>query len=89
MSFIVMEKPCSTCIYKPDMGFNIQELEKPIFDRQSGIYTNFRQCHHHKKACCRGFWSKNKDRFLLGILAERLQKVEFTGKELSIEEIFS
>lgn len=74
--FKVMNKQCSTCIYRPDSPLDLQKLEADIADKYGG-FNSHRICHHSKDACCRGFWNRHKDKFAVGQVAQRLGLVEF------------
>lgn len=77
-TFPVQKTACATCIYKPESGFNIAELEMQVADRNCpGHFKAHRVCHHSDVACCRGFWNRHKDSFTVGQLAQRLQLVEY------------
>lgn len=74
--FKVMNKQCSTCIYRPDSPLDLEKLEAEIADKHGG-FNGHRICHHSKDACCRGFWNRHKDKFAVGQVAQRLGLVEF------------
>lgn len=86
--FRVRASQCSTCIYKDTCPLDIEELEAQIADGYGG-FTTHRQCHHTSKtpACCNGFWTRHKDKFQAGQLAQRLNGVEFvTTDELETDD---
>jgi hypothetical protein len=72
---------CATCIYRPGLGWRIEDLEAQIADpRMKGFFVKYRECHHAKRksgVCCAGFWARHKDHFQTGQLAQRLDLVEF------------
>ena len=76
--FWVQEKACATCIYRKDSVLDLAKLERDVADlHMPGWFKSYRTCHHAKQACCRGFWNRHKDKFLLGQLAQRLGLVKF------------
>lgn len=78
MGFKVQKQMCSSCIYRPDSMFDLEELENQVRDKHGG-FSGHRQCHHSddsEPACCRGFWNKHKDNFQMGQVAQRLDMVE-------------
>lgn len=78
MAFQVQKQRCSTCIYRKDMHFNLEQLENEVLDPY-GSFRTFRACHPDRSGdtCCRGFWDKHKDEFTIGQLAQRLNCVAF------------
>lgn len=78
----VRRTPCPTCIYRKDSPFDIRLLEKEVCDRR-GHFTGYRICHHHDSndVCCRGFWSRHKDRFAAGQIAQRLGIVALVDED--------
>ena len=76
MPFKVQKKSCSTCIYRKDSPLDLKKLEDDVRDNYGG-FKGHRVCHHSNDVCCRGFWNKNKDKFQLGQIAQRLNFVEF------------
>jgi len=74
-TFKVQKTRCTTCIYKPDSPLDLKELEAQVADNYGG-FQGHRICHHSEDACCSGFWKKNKDKFQLGQIAQRLGMVE-------------
>lgn len=78
MPFLVQRRQCSTCIYRSGLGWDLKKLEAQIADpRMAGFFTRHRVCHNSDVACCRGFWSRHRDDFTLGQMAQRLGLVEF------------
>lgn len=78
----VQKKACATCIYRKDSSLDLKNLEAAVADKNMpGFFSGFRVCHHSKTACCRGFWNRNKDKFTLGQLAQRLGFVEFVSHD--------
>jgi hypothetical protein len=81
MGLRVQKTACETCVYRPESPINPLELEESIREKVRGqeidFFTGFRICHLSKTACCAGFWVKNKDKFQMGQLAQRLNLVEF------------
>lgn len=75
--FEVQKTMCATCIYRPDSPLNLKHLEREALKRDS-----YRQCHHSKTACCNGFWSKHKNNFNLGRIAQRLGVVTFVQHDV-------
>jgi hypothetical protein len=72
----VQRKQCSTCIYRKDSTFDVKTLEAQIADpHMQGHFRTFRQCHHSRSACCRGFWNRHKNNFDLGQVAQRMNCV--------------
>ena len=80
--FNVQAKACSTCIYRKDSPLDIAELEKQVADKYGG-FKGHRICHHSEDVCCRGFWNRNKDKFQLGQIAQRLGLVRFVNVDTS------
>lgn len=78
--FEVQRRPCRTCIYRKDSPLDLKRLEAAISDRFGG-FTGHRICHHSDTACCRGFWSRHKDKFALGQIAQRLGFVTFVNHD--------
>lgn len=82
MSFEVQRRQCETCIYKIDWPGGVERLEAQIADkRMPGHFSGFRVCHHSGTACCNGFWSRHKDHFDRGQLAQRLGAVKFVDHD--------
>lgn len=79
-SFKVQRKPCSTCIYRKNSPLDIRKLERDVADNYGG-FKGYRVCHHSKDACCRGFWSRHKDKFAIGQIAQRLGWVRFVTED--------
>jgi len=77
----VQRVPCATCIYRADSPLEIAALEADVTDpKRPGQFTGYRACHHasaSRNVCCRGFWNRHKDTFLLGVLASWLGRVVF------------
>ena len=80
MSFKVQKQRCQTWIYKKGSSLNPKILEAEIMDSY-GEFTTFRVCHHSKDACCHGFWTRHKDHFNLGHIAQRLNMVKFVDDD--------
>jgi hypothetical protein len=78
--FQVQARPCSTCIYKPSSPLDIRKLEAEISDGYGG-FKSYRICHHSKNVCCHGFWSRHKDQFPSGQIAQRLGCVQFVTED--------
>lgn len=58
----------------------IKQIEAQVADKNmSGFFTKFRRCHNSDSACCRGFWNRHKDDFVVGQIAQRLDCVEFVN----------
>jgi hypothetical protein len=74
--FDVQRKPCPTCIYRKDSPLDPVKLEAAVADEYGG-FEGYRVCHHSRRACCRGFWNRHKDKFTLGQIAQRLNMVRF------------
>lgn len=72
----VQQKSCSTCIYRKDSVLDLAKLEREVADGRGG-FNSYRICHQGKQACCRGFWNRHRDKFMLGQLAQRLGLVKF------------
>jgi len=70
--FRVQKQQCSTCIYRKDSPLN-GDL-KHIEARSKG---GWQVCHHTDDVCCRGFWSRYRNAFNLGRIAQRLNAVVF------------
>lgn len=81
--FLVQAKQCATCIYRPESGFDVKDLENQIADRSMpGYFNGHRICHHAttvSAVCCRGFWNRHKNHFTMGQLAQRLGWVRFVN----------
>jgi hypothetical protein len=76
--FWVQQKMCPTCIYRKDSVLDLAKLERDVADPHiPGRFKSYRTCHHARQACCRGFWNRHKDKFMLGQLAQRLGLVKF------------
>lgn len=76
MPFEVQRRACRSCIYRKDSPLDVKALEAKCADGHGG-FKSWRQCHHSKTACCRGFWNRHKDKFQIGQLAQRLGFVKF------------
>ena len=76
-TFKVCAQRCATCIYNANSPLDVQALEDEARDPYVG-FKSYRACHHHpdNDVCCRGFWNRHKDAFMLGQLAQRLGMVE-------------
>jgi hypothetical protein len=75
--FRVQKSMCATCIYRKESPLDVQALENQVADpRMAGEFTGHRICHHSDDVCCAGFWSRHKDHFPLGQIAQRLNAVE-------------
>lgn len=74
--FKVQSRMCATCIYRPDSTLDIKALEAQVADNYGG-FDGYRICHHSGTACCYGFWTRHKDKFALGQIAQRLGFVRF------------
>lgn len=55
-------------------------LEAKVADRYGG-FAGYRICHQSSVACCRGFWNRHKDKFLMGQVAQRLGWVRMVHSE--------
>ncbi len=78
MPFLVQRKQCKTCIYRPNLGWDVKDLEAQIADpRMPGFFRGHRICHSSDSACCAGFWRRHRDDFAVGQVAQRLSLVEF------------
>lgn len=83
----VQQKQYSTCIYHKDSPLNIKHLEAQIKDpRMKDRFDGHRICHHSKTAICNGFWTRHKDHFQLGQIAQRLKCVEFVNDDIFRKE---
>lgn len=76
VGFRVQAKPCATCIYSNSCLLDIKKLEAQISDGHGGFVTH-RTCHHAIDVCCNGFWTRHKDEFPGGQIAQRLNRVQF------------
>ena len=75
--FRVQQKMCGTCIYRSESPLDLAKLEAEIADPYVG-FSGHRLCHHADGVCCHGFWTRHKDAFALGQIAQRLNAaVEF------------
>ena len=84
MTFKVQKRMCETCIYRKGLGWNIEHLEEQVRDRYVG-FKGFRECHHAKTrsgVCCAGFWTRHKDEFQAGQIAQRLGLVEYVNVDV-------
>lgn len=82
MTLKVQRKSCATCIYRKSTNFDIKQLEAQVADpRMPGHFSKYRQCHHSNVAVCAGFWSRHKDKFDIGQLAQRLGMVELVDHD--------
>jgi hypothetical protein len=80
--FKVQAKACATCIYRKDSPLDLRRLEAAIADpHMRGFFADYRVCHHSRDACCRGFWSRHKNKFALGQVAQRLGLVRFVRED--------
>lgn len=80
--FQVQRTQCATCIYRKDSTLNLAALERACADKyMPGFFAKFRRCHHSTTACCNGFWTRHKDKFALGQIAQRLGFVEFVNHD--------
>lgn len=79
--FKVQKRMCVSCIYRPDCGLDLQQLEAAVADGYGG-FKGHRICHHSKDACCRGFWERHKDAFPAGQIAQRLRLVQFVDVDI-------
>ena len=79
--FRVQSTMCATCIYRPDSPLDIKQLEDAVRDDYVG-FKGCRICHHSKNACCAGFWSRHKDEFQKGQIAQRLGMVEMVNDDV-------
>lgn len=70
--FRVQRRQCATCIFRPDSSLDLEKLLDDIADPHGG-FQGHRICHHSKDACCAGFWSRHKDDFPMGQIAQRLK----------------
>lgn len=80
MTFKVMRRMCSTCIYRPDSPLDLKKLEDDVRDEYIG-FKGYRICHHSSDVCCRGFWERYKDLFPAGQISQRLGVVRFVDEE--------
>lgn len=84
--FLVQKRCCRTCIYRPETHFDIEHLENQVREKARAttidFFAGYRVCHHSKDACCQGFWSRHKDKFQLGQLAQRLGLVRFVNEDI-------
>jgi hypothetical protein len=76
--FKVQEKPCATCIYGGKSVHDIALLEAQIADKYGG-FKSWRICHHSDDVCCNVFWTRHKDEFAVGQVAQRLNAVQFVN----------
>lgn len=76
--FLVMDKPCQTCIYRKGSPLDLKKLEAEVADKFGG-FRGYRICHNSSDACCRGFWNRHKDKFPLGRIAQWLGVVRFVA----------
>ena len=76
MTFQVVAKACSSCIYRKDSPLDLNKLEDEARDPHIG-FAGYRICHNTDSLCCRGFWNAHKDHFPAGQVAQRLNLVEF------------
>lgn len=81
MTFKVMARRCSTCIYRKDLHWDLAYLLDQVRDKwMEGFFKGYRICHHQRRggqACCRGFWDHHKNNFQAGQIAQRLGMVEY------------
>ena len=84
MSFQVQRRQCPTCIYRPDSPLNLQALEAEVADEHGG-FDGYRVCHYSETACCNGFWSRHRDDFAVGQVAQRLNLVEYVEHHQELE----
>ena len=75
MSFKVRKHRCKTCIFGSRVNWNLEELLDMIRDPENPeSFTSYRVCHDDQdnvpERCCRGFWDKHRNDFLLGRVAQ-------------------
>lgn len=79
----VQRHQCASCIYRSDSPLDLQRLENDIADpRMAGHFKGYRICHHSGSAVCRGFWTRHKDDFDAGQIAQRLGIVELVDDDI-------
>lgn len=74
--FKVQRRMCKTCIYRPNLDWDLKALENEVRDPHIG-FKGWRVCHHADDVCCRGFWNRHNNEFQMGQVAQRLGWVEF------------
>ena len=79
--FRVQRSMCETCIFRPDSPLDLERLLEDISDSHGG-FAGHRVCHHSLNACCSGFWSRHKNDFAMGQIAQRLRMVEFVSDDV-------
>ena len=79
--FTVQRKQCATCIFRDDNPLDLDTLLAAVSDGYGG-FRGHRICHHSKDACCAAFWSRYKDKFPIGQIAQRLDLVEFVDDDV-------
>ena len=85
--FLVQRQMCATCIYRPESTLDLAALEAAVADPKCrGFFSSFRVCHHSEDACCAGFWTRHKDAFTGGQLAQRLGLVVFVDEDTLMED---
>ena len=72
----VQKRQCASCIYRPESPLDLKKLEAEIADPYGG-FKGYRICHHSDDAVCNGFWSRHRDKFQLGQIAQRLNCIQF------------
>lgn len=84
--FLVQARMCATCIYRPGAPNDLKKLEADCADPNArGFFVNYRICHHSRDACCHVFWTRHKDKFALGQIAQRLGFVVFVQDDDALE----
>lgn len=74
VAFLVQQRMCAACIYRPESRLDLVKLENDVRDPYVG-FKGHRVCHHSRDVCCRGFWERHKDEFPAGQIAQRLGPV--------------
>lgn len=81
MTFRVQHTMCASCIFRRGSPLDLDLLLSEIADAHDG-FSGHRICHHSRDACCAGFWSRHKNDFALGQIAQRLRMVEFVSDDI-------
>lgn len=74
---------CKTCIYRPTSALDVATLEAQIADpKMAGFFVGYRACHSapdRRGVCCAGFWTRHRNAFAAGQIAQRLGLVVFVA----------
>jgi hypothetical protein len=84
MKLRVQRVPCDTCIFRKESPLDLKALLDAVRDFSVPGFLYFkghRICHHSTDAVCSTFWTKFRDKFTLGQIAQRLGVVEYVDDD--------